>query len=311
MCLDGRLNVVAVIAVAGVVNVETTLPVEGLPLSYEPVRYPRNLMQSRASGVGFNVAAALSSLGDDVRLVGYVGDDALGEFASRELLTRGLTGPGLRRTSATPQSVVLSAPDGRRSVFTDLKDLPEQIYPAEPFAVLLDGADLAVMSTIGFARALLAVARQRRVPIAVDLQAIDDANDPYLQDWLACADVVFCSDERLPVPPGRWAEMLLDRHGMELVVVGCGAAGCLLCVRGEAPRLVPAVAPWGVASTVGAGDALFAAFLHCRLAGLDPHAAIERAVLFAGCKIGHTGGGEGFLTGAELDQLCTAPPANG
>lgn len=297
----------AVFAVAGVVNVETTVPVGGLPLPYEPVRYLRGQLGSRASGVGFNVAAALASLGDEVRLAGYLGDDGLGQMAQAELARRGLDGPGMCLTSATPQSVVLSAPDGRRSVFTDLKAVPDEIYPAEVFGGLLDGADLAVVTTIGFGRGVLPIAREWGVPIAVDVQAVDSVDDSYLQDWLASAAIVFCSDERLPVPAEEWTGILLDRFDVGIVVVGRGAAGCLLCVRGEPPRMVPAVAPRRIASTVGAGDAMFAAFLHGLCNGLDPREAAGRAVLFAGWKIGSTGGGEGFLTGPELDRLYAAP----
>jgi sugar/nucleoside kinase (ribokinase family) len=297
---------VAVVVVAGVVNVETSLPVEALPVSYVPVRYVRGQLRSRASGVGFNVAAALACLGAEVRLASYLGGDALGGLAREELAARRLDGPGVLATSATAQSVVATAPDGRRMVFTDVKDLPDETYPAEVFDGLLDGADLAVISTIGFARSLLPAAQARGVPIAVDVQAVDRADDPYLQDWLNRADVLFCSDERLPAPAEEWAEALLERHDAGVVVVGCGAAGCLLCVRGEAPRRVPAVAPRGVTSTVGAGDALFAGFLDGRARGLDPQMAIERAVLFAGWKVGSAGGAEGLLTGPELDQFFQA-----
>jgi sugar/nucleoside kinase (ribokinase family) len=293
----------AVIVVAGVVNVETSLPVEDLPVPYAPVRYVRGQLHSRASGVGFNVAAALAALGGEVRLATYLGDDALGALARQELAGRRLTGPGVLVTSVTAQSVVQTASDGRRMVFTDVKHLPEETYPAGVFDRLLNGADLAAISTIGFARSLLPMARAHGVPVAVDLQAIESLDDCYLQDWLDCADIVFCSDERLPTSAAEGAGALLDRcANAGLVVVGRGPAGCLLQVRGEPPQPVPAVAPRAVASTVGAGDALFAGFLDGHLRGLDPLAAVERAVLFAGWKIGSIGGGEGFLTGPELDQ---------
>ncbi|PZS30123.1 MAG: sugar kinase [Pseudonocardiales bacterium] len=291
------------IVVAGIVNVETTVPVEGLPLAYEPVRYLRDQLCSQVSGVGFNVAGALVALGHEVRLATYLGPDLAGDVARAELSRRGVSGPGVQSTRATPQSVVLTAPDGRRSVFTDLKDVPEESFPASVFAGLLDGADVGVLSTVGFARSLVPMVQARGLPIAVDVQAAESIDDPYLRDWLAGADIVFASHERLSLPPGEWAQSLLARFPAGIVGIGCGADGCMLCVRGEMPRLVPAVAPRGVVSTVGAGDALFAAFLDGRVRGRDPDDAIERAVLYAGWKVGSVGGGDGLLSSAELDQL--------
>ncbi len=64
----------AIIAVAGVCNVETTPRVDGFPVDYTPVRYPFFGVQSGPSGVGYNVAAALATLGDEVRLASSAHD---------------------------------------------------------------------------------------------------------------------------------------------------------------------------------------------------------------------------------------------
>jgi sugar/nucleoside kinase (ribokinase family) len=127
----------------------------------------------------------------------------------------------------------------------------------------LRGAAYAVITNIGFARPLLAVARAAGVPVAADVQAIDDLDDDYNRDWVAAAQVLFCSHERLPVPPEGWVGMVQERYRTPVVVVGCGAGGALLGVRDTAEvRRVPAVAPRGVTSTAGASDALAPAFMH-------------------------------------------------
>src|SRR6185369_5190643 len=46
---------------------------------------------------------------------------------------------------------------------------------------------------------------------------------------------------------------------------------------------LPAVAPHGVVDTTGAGDALFAAFLHFVLTTGAPDKAAQRAIVVAGC----------------------------
>ncbi len=54
--------------IAGLINIETTLQVDGFPISYAPVRYPFNGVNSSVSGVGYNIARALTRLGDQVIL---------------------------------------------------------------------------------------------------------------------------------------------------------------------------------------------------------------------------------------------------
>lgn len=85
-----------------------------------------------------------------------------------------------------------------------------------------------------------------------------------------------------------------------------GAEGCLLAVADREPRTVAARAPFGVIDTTGAGDALFAGFLHTWLRTSDPDQAIVTAVLAAGWAVGFPGTSR-YPTGPELDPL--APSA--
>ncbi len=298
-----------VIVVAGVANVEVSVPVDGFPLAYAPVCYPQGRTRVRVAGVGFNVAAALAELGTPVRLATFVGADPLGAVVEGELRVRGLRGPWAVAGEETPRSVVLSEPGGQRMIHTDLRGLPQAVYPAEAFAEALRGAGWAVVTNIGFARPLLAVARAAGVPVAADVQAIGGIDDGYNRDWMAAARVLFCSHERLPCPPEAWVRLLWDRYETPVAVVGCGAAGAVLGVRaGGDIRRVPAVAPRGVVSTAGAGDALAAAFMHVYARTGDPYAAIGQAVLFAGHAVGAAAGESDFLTGPQLAELAQAAP---
>lgn len=69
------MNVPPPILVSGLVNIETTVRVDGFPIPYLPVRYPFFGVRSTVSGVGYNVAKALSVLGSDVRLLALIGRD--------------------------------------------------------------------------------------------------------------------------------------------------------------------------------------------------------------------------------------------
>lgn len=58
-----------------------------------------------------------------------------------------------------------------------------------------------------------------------------------------------------------------------------------------------------VVNTVGAGDALFSAFLHSYAAGVPPREALCRAQLFVARKITADGAAQGFVGPEELEEL--------
>ena len=290
------------ILISGLVNIETTVRVDSFPIPYFPVRYPFFGVRSTVSGVGVNISAALTTLGNSARLLSIVGDDAPGRLAREALRDRGIDDCAvLAQAAETAQSAILYDGEGRRQIHVDLKDVQEQVYPAALFEEAAAGCRLAVLCNINFSRPLLARARQRGMVIASDVHAIADLDDPYNADFMRAADVLFMSHENLPAPPEEWAEAVQARYGNRIVVVGLGAEGALLAVQGEALRRTPAVFTRPVVNTIGAGDALFSAFLHVYTQTDDPYLAIRKAVVFASYKIGAAGAAEGFLDAAGLD----------
>jgi sugar/nucleoside kinase (ribokinase family) len=196
------------------------------------------------------------------------------------------------------------ARDGRRMGHPYLAMVNAVEYPLEVFRQSLRGADLAVITNARFARPLLRHARQLGVPIAVDVHLISDLEDGGNRPWLEVADVIFCSHERLPCPPAQWVRGIFDRYpGCSVAGVGCAGDGCVLGLPDGGMVKVPAVTPRGVVSTAGAGDTLFASFLHAWLATGNPLRAIERAVLHAGWAVGDSFPCAATLTGPQLDTL--------
>jgi ribokinase len=295
------------ILVSGLINIETTVRVDGFPIPYFPVRYPFFGVRSTVSGVGVNISTALTTLGHQVRLLSLVGDDAPGRLAREALRDRGIDDRYvLAQAAETAQSAILYDGDGRRQIHVDLKDIQEQVYPAALFDEAAAGCRLAVLCNINFSRPLLLLARQRGMTIASDVHAISDLDDPYNADFMRAADILFMSHERLPAPPEKWAGAVLARYGNRIVVIGLGAEGALLAVKGEAPQRTPAVVTRPVVNTIGAGDALFSAFLHTYTQTNDPHLAIRKAVVFASYKIGTAGAAEGFLDAEGLEAWVEA-----
>jgi len=291
--------------ISGLINVETTVAISGFPLAYAPVHYPFHGIQSTVSGVGVNVAKALHHLGHTVQLHSLIGPDLAGDTVIAALEQTGISTHGVSRTlSATPQSVILYDPAGRRQIQVDLKECQQTPLPTG-YEPALQQCELAILCNINFSRSLLAVAKHQHKLIACDVHVLWNIDDDYNRDFMAAADILFLSDEGLD---GRSAESfiraLAQRYHNQLIIMGCGSHGALLYQSAQDEFFhAPAIAPRGVINTIGAGDALFSAFIHEWLQHGDPQLALRRACLFAGWKIGTVGAADGLPDVNEWRQL--------
>lgn len=294
----------AKILVSGLINIETTLRVEGFPISYNPVNYPFFGVDSRVSGVGYNISRALTVLGDEVRFLSLIGADPAGQLVRTALAADCIDDRAVLGTlPATPQSVILYDSHGQRQVNVDLKDVQEQVYPAGLYHESSAECDWQILCNINFSRPMLAKANEAGKFIATDVHLISDLDDPYNRDFMQAAHVLFMSDGSLPVSPEAWARRIWNRFGAEVVVIGLGEQGALLAVRQDhAIQRIPAVYTRPVVSSIGAGDALFSAFLHSYVQSGDPYRSLRRAMVFASYKIGVASAAEGFLDEPGLDE---------
>jgi acarbose 7IV-phosphotransferase len=296
------------IVVAGVTSLYMSVGVGEFPLRYSPSVAPE-WMRSGVTGAAGHIAQTLAALGDDVRLCTVAGDDIAGDAIRAHLRDGGLLGEGLVQGAASSLGVVLVAPDGSRMGYPYLAAVNAVEYPADVFYRCARGADLAVLTNARFVRPLIQHADRLGVPIAVDVHLISDLDDEHNRPWLEVADIVFCSHERLPCAPHEWVARIFDRYpGCQVAGVGRGPDGCLLGLRDGTLAEIGAVAPRGVVSTAGAGDALFASFLHTWVATGNPVDALESAVLHAGWKVGDSFPGAAILTEADLADLRAAHP---
>lgn len=296
------------ILVAGHINLETTVRVDGFPIDYSPVCYPFWGVNTTVSGVGYNVAKALTTLGDAVDLLSVIGADAAGGLVRQALADAGVADDDvLPLAQNTAQSAILYETSGRRQIHTDLKDVQETRYPLDRFEAALRRAALAVLCNINYARPMLQRARLAGIPVATDVHAIRDLDDAYNRDYMVAADILFMSHEHLPLSPEDWARAVQGRYGNRIIVIGMGGEGALLAVRDDGfVGRFPAVQTRPVVNTVGAGDALFSAFLHVYCQTGDPYEALRQAQVFASWKVGATGAADGFLDAAGLAGLCGA-----
>lgn len=292
------------ILVSGLLNVETTVAIREFPIPYYPIDYPFFGVNSNVAGVGSNIAKALTALGDKVALTSFLGSDAEAERILADLRAHGIPTDGIRRgMKKTPVSVILFDPDGRRQVYCDLKDIQERRIHPDDVAGALAQADAAALCNINFNRDLIKKAHALGKLTATDVHVLNVIEDDYNRDFMENADILFLSDEALPLPPEQFIQLLFERYRSRVIVIGMGAKGALL-LDAAANRIIPVPAYTGakVVNTVGAGDALFSSFLHYYVKGLSAEEALRRAVVFAGIKIGFNGAGIGFCSEEEIEK---------
>ena len=291
------------ILISGLVNTETTVRVRQFPIPYYPIDYPFFGVGTAVSGVAYNIALALKTLGDDVDFLSMTGDDFPAAYIRQELHSAGIgTEHNQAKLKQTPSSVVLYDETGRRQIYCDLKDIQEISYgfPEEICA----GADIVAACNTNFNRELLRRAKAAGKTIATDVHVLSDIWDDYNRDFMEYADILFLSDEGIGDDYGGFLTGLAHTYGSRIIVLGRGGKGAAMYLK-EEDRIIelPAARVGEVVNTVGAGDALFSAFVHYYAKGYHPVDALARAQVFASAKIRVSGASKGFVTEAEVEAF--------
>ena len=205
---------------------------------------------------GAFTARGFARLGWRTGFIGVLGDDWAGEAVRSAFARDGVElAAVVRDPQGTARSVNLMGEAGRRWAFYDGRGHMD-LEP--PDASAFGGARLALFHLSDWSRHLLAPAAAAGCVIATDLQDVADLDDPYRADFLAAADVVFCSAAHLDDPAGAARELLARRP--RVVVIGMGVEGALGASRAGLVRLPPPTLPptaeLPLIDTNGAGDAL-------------------------------------------------------
>jgi len=293
------------ILISGLVNTETTARVRKFPIDYYPIDYPFFGVSTDASGVAYNIALALNTLGDEVKLLSMTGSDFPAEYIKSQLKNAGIEEKGLKaKLKETPSSVVLYDETGRRQIYCDLKDIQESSYSFE--AEQVADVDLVVACNINFSRELLHLAKEMGKTVATDVHVLGNACDDYNREFMECADILFLSDEAAGDDPYWLMGQLEETYHNSIIVMGRGSKGALMYLRDDNwYHEMPAANVGAAVNTVGAGDALFSSFLHYYAKGLHPVDCLKRAQIFAAAKIRVSGASRGFVTEAEVEEMLT------
>lgn len=292
------------ILVSGLINIETTASVHSFPIEYQPIDYNFFGINSMPSGVGLNLASAMTTLGDKVSLLSVCGNDTFGSVIKQELENRSINSKNIIPIlSQTPQSVVLYDTNGKRQIICDLKDAQESLYNIDIFKAEAEKCDCVCLCNINFSRAMLPVAKELNKPIVTDVHVISSLDDEYNRDFMQYADILFMSNENIG-DVKLFVKEAAKRFGNSIIVVGMGSQGSLLYTKADDSFTeLPIYKTRKPVNTIGAGDALLSAFTHFYINGCSPKDSLKLASIFASYKIGDKNASLGFLTEQELLSL--------
>ena len=294
-----------IIYVSGVVNFETIIDVDAFPIFYCPIEYPFFGVNSDVSGQAYNVAKALKTLGgNNVIVSGLVGDDLLGNVVIDQIQKLKIDTSLIKKSlEQTPNSVSLVDRDNNVKTYMDLKEIQEVNKELSKEEIeKIKASDIVVVSNSNFNRPLVRKAKELGKKIATDVHIIGTIDDEYNAEFMSASDILFLSKKGIDrVNSEDFLVSIYERYHNEIIVLGEGREGAMILdAKKHVIYHIDAITLREIINTVGSRDALFSAFIHFYLRGMDSLEALELAEIFTSYKIGEAGGSNGFLTQKEV-----------
>ena len=290
--------------VAGVTQIETIVRVDKIPVSFSPMTSEKDTIFTEMGGDAYNESLALEWLGDDVTFMSIVGrNQDMGMINPPDRKITLSTQYIIPQMKATPTEVVLYDKNRKQQIFEDIKDLRENVYDMSMVTPIADACDMMVLANANFCRPFAKAAAQLHKPIAVNIRSYKPEKEKYNTDFLEPAKVLYFSDDTLTEDPYEFIDRISGTYGTEIIILGQGSEGLILYDKIRDIRAhYKTVKTNEVVNTIGAGNALFACFLHYYMETGDSVNAIKNALLFASYKIGYMGTSNGFMTTDQLEQ---------
>ena len=253
----------------------------------------RTIISTHGGGAGGNVASWLAVLGNDVTMVGRIGNDAAGSAITAEFDALGISyGQIVKEGLHTGVVVCLVDPSGERTMLADnganaglaISDLPaldgvDAIY-------LTGYAPLAPLSREGVLEMVRTI-NSREIPIIFDPATVGGMQGVPVEEilsWCALMDAVIMNEEEAIYLSGLSDCEAALNFFVELTpraIIKRGSAGAIGLERGGQIISVAATTST-VVDTTGAGDAFAAGFIDAFTGRRDFSYAMERASAVAG-----------------------------
>ena len=231
-------------------------------------------------GSPFNVAIALSRLGENASFLGGLSTDPFGQALTRKLVSEGIDLSYAVRSDRLTTISVVSADEHGQPTYSfhgegkaDRQVQSEDLPPAlsDKITAMAFGSYTMAVEPVADAFLRLAKRETGRLTISIDPN-VRPMVTPDMAEWrrrfeafLPYADIIKASDEDLSTAYGAQADIddLVERWhaaGPSLLMVTYGARGAAAYLRGHEPVFVPG-RKVAVVDTVGAGDTFHAAAL--------------------------------------------------
>ena len=253
----------------------------------------RTIISTHGGGAGGNVASWLAVLGNDVTMVGRIGNDAAGSAITAEFDALGISyGDIVKEDLHTGVVVCLVDPSGERTMLADnganaglaISDLPaldgvDAIY-------LTGYAPIAPLSREGVLEMVRTI-NSREIPIIFDPATVGGMQGVPVEEilsWCALMDAVIMNEEEAIYLSGLSDLESALNFFVELTpraIIKRGSAGAIGLERGGQIISVAATTST-VVDTTGAGDAFAAGFIDAFTGRRDFSHAMERASAVAG-----------------------------
>jgi acarbose 7IV-phosphotransferase len=286
------------VLVVGGSGIDTIVRVPELPFPFadsifvEPIR-------DYVAHTGNGVALGCHALGLRTSFVDAIGDDPQGALIRERYQIEGLDFHPHISAAGTARAVNLVDRHGRRMSLYDGRHPADLVLPPALYQPLLDSVRHVHLSIMNFAKALIPELLDRGLPFSTDLHDWDGVN-PYHRDFGYAADLVQLSATALGDRVPAVVDDLLTRGRAQVVVVTAGAEGAWVRERGAALTHVPAVSPWPVVDSNGAGDSFLAGFLFGYLAGQPVTEAAQLGAIAGAYACASAGTHADFITAAQL-----------
>ena len=253
----------------------------------------RTIISTHGGGAAGNTASWLAVLGNDVTMVGRIGNDTAGSAITAEFDALGISyGNIVKEGLHTGVVVCLVDPSGERTMLADnganagldVSDLPAL---DDVDAIYLSGyAPLAPLSREGVLEMVRTV-NSRDIPIVFDPATVGGMQGVPVEEilsWCALMDTVIMNEEEAIYLSGLSDCESALNFFVELTpraIIKRGSAGAIGLERGGQIISVAAKTS-AVVDTTGAGDAFAAGFIDAFTGRRDFSYAIERASAVAG-----------------------------
>lgn len=292
---------------------EISIPANHMGIAAGEVIFTQNDIQTCVSGIGFNVALSLHTLGRELEFLTLLGQDAVGTLIRAQIVEKGISANLVRQTEAESGIAIIRSQAGATpGILLDLKQAHDRKRIFEIPPVHYSDFSLAVCCFIRFSEGMLDGFSSAGIPIASDVQVIDDVNDPEKQPYLEHSEILFLSNQAIAGHEAAFLKALKKRYRSRIIAVGMGEKGTLMALRDQDELWhFPAVFTRPVVNTIGCGDALFSCFLHGYLKSGDPVRAMSEACVYASYKAGESGASRGFLNPDELAEWVGKTAVNG